>query len=50
MTDTAQLIQTSLAAAKRASNPQVMLDLIPYSAFIGAQARIENDEVLYWLD
>ncbi|MDG2145064.1 MAG: PaaI family thioesterase, partial [Porticoccaceae bacterium] len=50
MTDTAQLIQTSLTAAKNASNPQAMLDLIPYSTFIGAQAKIENDEVLYWLE
>ncbi|MDA8942076.1 PaaI family thioesterase, partial [Porticoccaceae bacterium] len=50
MTDTAQLIQTSLTAAKKASNPQAMLDLIPYSTFIGAQAKIENDEVLYWLE
>ena len=50
MTDTAQLIQTSLAAAKRAANPQAMLDLIPYSTFIGAQAKIENGEVLYWLE
>ena len=50
MTDVTQIIQNRLAVAKRASNPQAMLDLIPYSAFIGAQAKVEDDEVLYWLD
>lgn len=50
MTDVTQIIQNRLAVAKRASNPQAMLDLIPYSAFIGAHAKIEDDEVLYWLE
>jgi len=50
MTDVTQIIQNRLAVGKRASNPQAMLDLIPYSAFIGAQAKIEDDEVLYWLE
>ena len=50
MTDVTQIIQNRLAVAKRASNPQAMLDLIPYSAFIGAQAKVEDDEVLYWLE
>jgi len=50
MTDVTQIIQNRFAVAKRASNPQAMLDLIPYSAFIGAQAKIEDDEVLYWLE
>ena len=49
MTDVTQIIQNRLAVAKRASNPQAMLYLIPYSAFIGAQAKVEDDEVLYWL-
>ena len=50
MTDVTQIIPNRLAVAKRASNPQAMLDLIPYSAFIGAQAKIEDGEVLYWLE
>ena len=39
-----------LTSARAAGNPQAILDWIPYSSFIGAQARVEHDEVLYWLD
>ncbi|MDB2534228.1 PaaI family thioesterase [Porticoccaceae bacterium] len=41
---------TGLTSARAARNPQSVLDLIPYSSFIGAQARLEQDGVLYWLD
>ena len=40
----------SLTAARAECSPQAILDLIPYSSFIGAQAKVERDEVLYWLD
>jgi acyl-coenzyme A thioesterase PaaI-like protein len=41
---------TGLTGARAARSPQAILDLIPYSSFIGAQARLEQDAVLYWLD
>ena len=41
---------TGLTSARAARSPQAILDLIPYSSFIGAQARLEQDAVLYWLD
>jgi acyl-coenzyme A thioesterase PaaI-like protein len=41
---------TGLTGARAARSPQAILDLISYSSFIGAQARLEQDEVLYWLD
>jgi|TARA_B110000879_G_scaffold28173_1_gene38403 uncharacterized protein (TIGR00369 family) len=42
--------QESIAAARQENSPQTVMEMIPYAAFIGAQARIENDQLLYWLD
>jgi acyl-coenzyme A thioesterase PaaI-like protein len=43
-------MQASLRQARAESSPQQILDLIPYSSFIGAQAKVEGDNVRYWLD
>lgn len=40
----------SIIAARQAKKPQMILDLIPYSSFIGAQAKVENEIVIYWLE
>ena len=50
MSDALLAIQSSLLKARAESSPQQILDLIPYSSFIGAEAKIDNDAVLYWLD
>ena len=50
MSVTEQSLNKELLRAKEQANPQLILDLIPYSSFIGAQARLDNDQVLYWLD
>jgi uncharacterized protein (TIGR00369 family) len=42
--------QASVAAARLEKSPQSLLDMIPYAQFIGAQAKIENQRLLYWLD
>jgi acyl-coenzyme A thioesterase PaaI-like protein len=42
--------QANVAAARLENSPQTVLEMIPYAAFIGAQARIEDDQLLYWLD
>ncbi|MDA9559551.1 PaaI family thioesterase [Porticoccaceae bacterium] len=50
MSDAHQALQASLQRARHESSPQQILDLIPYSSFIGAEAELEGDGVLYWLD
>ena len=50
MTISEQALKVDLLRAKEESNPQLILDLIPYSSFIGAQAKMDTDQVLYWLD
>ncbi|MDA8786369.1 PaaI family thioesterase [Porticoccaceae bacterium] len=50
MSEQLQALQASLHQAREESSPQQILDLIPYSSFIGAEAKLENDAVLYWLD
>ena len=50
MSVTEQSLKRELLRAKEQTNPQLILDLIPYSSFIGAQARQDNSQVLYWLD
>ena len=50
MTISEQALKVDLLRAKQESNPQLILDLIPYSSFIGAQAKMDTDQVLYWLD
>ncbi|MDB4109191.1 PaaI family thioesterase [Porticoccaceae bacterium] len=43
----------SLSQARQQSSPQLILDLIPYSSFIGAQAKVlkaDSENVLYWLE
>lgn len=42
--------QDSVAAARQENNPQAVIEMIPYAEFIGAQVKIENDQLLYWLD
>ena len=42
-----------LSKARQQSSPQQILDLIPYSSFIGAQAKVlkaDSENVLYWLE
>jgi len=43
-------MQADLLQARGLAEPQKILDIIPYSSFIGAQARVENERVLYWLE
>lgn len=45
-----QELQSALILARSTSSPQDIVDLIPYSRFIGAQAKVAESEVLYWLD
>ena len=43
----------SLSQARQQSSPQQILDLIPYSSVIGAQAKVlkaDSENVLYWLE
>jgi len=50
MSDALKILQEGLVKARTESSPQQILDLIPYSSFIGAEAKVEGTEVLYWLD
>lgn len=50
MRDALEILQQGLNKARAASSPQQILDLIPYSSFIGAEAKIEGSDVIYWLD
>ena len=43
-------LQACLLAAREQCHPQLILDFIPYSSFIGAQAKVAESEVLYWLE
>ncbi len=45
-----QELKLGLMAARQEFSPQQIVDLIPYSHFIGAQAKIEGSEVVYWLE
>jgi len=40
----------NVEAAHLERHPQALLDMIPYAAFIGAQAKVEDQRLLYWLD
>jgi hypothetical protein len=50
MSGALKILQEGLVKARTESSPQQILDLIPYSSFIGAEAKVEGTEVLYWLD
>ena len=43
-------ISQAIIAARQAKKPQIILDLIPYSSFIGTQAKLDNEGVIYWLE
>jgi len=43
-------IKSVLAQARREAEPQKILDMIPYCAFIGASAEIESNSVIYCLE
>ena len=45
-----QELQSALILARSTSSPQDIVDLIPYSRFIGTQAKVAESGVLYWLD
>ena len=42
--------QERVGAARQEQDPQALLDMIPYAAFIGAQAKVDDQRLLYWLD
>ena len=42
-------IKSVLAQARREAEPQKILDMIPYGAFIGASAEIESNSIIYCL-
>ena len=44
-----QDLKNLLKKARQAAKPQQILDLIPYSSFIGVRAKIENDDVVYYM-
>jgi len=43
-------LKSTLILARSEANPQKILDMIPYSSFIGAQAKIDESGVMYWLE
>lgn len=45
-----QDLKLNLMSARQQLSPQKILDLIPYSSFIGVQAKFDGSEVIYWLD
>lgn len=47
---TLESLQAGLVTARKDANPQQILDLIPYSSFIGARAKIEDGAVLYYME
>lgn len=42
--------QERVGAARQECDLQSLLDMIPYAAFIGAQAKLDDQRLLYWLD
>ena len=50
MSEQLKALRADLLKARVECSPQQLLDLIPYSSFIGVEAKIEAGEVLYWLD
>jgi uncharacterized protein (TIGR00369 family) len=42
--------QERVGAARQERDPQSLLDMIPYSAFIGAEVKVDDQRLLYWLD
>ena len=42
--------QASIEAARLEKSPQSVMEMIPYATFIGAQVRVEEDNLLYWMD
>ena len=42
--------QERVGAARQECDPQSLLDMIPYAAFIGAKAKVDDQRLLYWLD
>ena len=42
--------QERVGAARQERDPQSLLDMIPYAAFIGAEAKVNDQRLLYWLD
>lgn len=51
MTESANLslqdLKNLLEEARQAAEPQQILDVIPYSSFIGVRAKIENEHIVY---
>ena len=42
--------QERVGAARQERDPQSLLDMIPYAAFIGAEVKVDDQRLLYWLD
>ena len=47
---TLEVVNAVIESARKDASPQQILDFIPYSSFIGAQAKMDGDQVLYWLE
>jgi len=47
---TLDAVNVVLESARKDASPQQILDFIPYSSFIGAQAKMDGEQVLYWLE
>lgn len=48
--DLATQFEQNLIAARQSGEPQLIVNLIPYSGFIGAKAKIDHGDIIYWLD
>jgi len=47
---TLEAVNAVRESARKDASPQQIVDFIPYSSFIGAQAKMDGDQVLYWLE
>ena len=48
--DSHERLRACLLAAREHGRPELILDFIPYSGFIGAKAKVDEGDVLYWLE
>ena len=42
--------QASVEAARLEKSPQSVMEMIPYAGFLGAQVKVDDNQLLYWLD
>ena len=42
--------QASVEAARLEKSPQSVMEMIPYAGFLGAQVKVDDNQLLYWLE